>query len=339
MAGARPGGAPGGGHPGHRRAARSGARLHRSDGRTGRPFGGGLLRRPGDRRPGGGGPSGHRRREARVLRETHGPDLRVLVGAGQTRLGRGGQARSGAGQAVPPGPAEAEAARRGRFLRRGPLRARRVRLLGLRRRLAAGATPLVELPGAGRRGHRRRHVPALGVPAARAVRPDPHGAGAHPHPHRPPLGRGRQTVRGHGGRRRVRHLRAGGRGRRPDQLLLGRPGPPRRAGGVPGGRDARIGGGGAARLPGPAPGLDPETGVESGSLADRAVPGPVAGSAGQQSGGQRLQGPVGALPAPRRAGRTLAVGPAGGRAGVQLARLGLRSSAEGRRLPVPEVVL
>ena len=61
---------------------------------------------------------------------------------------------------------------------------------------------------------------------------------------------------------------------------------------------------------------------------------------GQRRVRQRLQGPVGAVPArtssTTRPSRTTSL--AGAR-GVQLAELGLRSSAEGRRLEVPEIAL
>ena len=56
------------------------------------------------------------------------------------------QARRGAGQAVPARPAQAQDADRRRLLRPHPLGARRVRLLGVRGRLAAGAAAVVELP-------------------------------------------------------------------------------------------------------------------------------------------------------------------------------------------------
>ena len=69
-----------------------------------------------------------------------------------------------------PGPAEAQAPHRLRLLRPHPLGARRVRLLGVRGRLAARAAPQLELPRRGRRRHHRRHVPALELRAREPVR-------------------------------------------------------------------------------------------------------------------------------------------------------------------------
>ena len=77
----------------------------------------------------------------------------------------GRQARRRAGQALPAGPAQAQAADRRRLLRPDPVGARRVRLLGLRGRLAGRAAPVLELPRGGRRRHRPGHVPALAVRA------------------------------------------------------------------------------------------------------------------------------------------------------------------------------
>ena len=52
---------------------------------------------------------------------------------------------------------------------------------------------------------------------------------------------------------------------------------------------------------------------------------------------QRLQGPVGAVPAPRGRRRAVPLGPAEGAKGVQLAELAERSWRERRRLEVPEL--
>ena len=83
----------------------------------------------------------------------------------------GRQERRGPRQALPAGSAEARPADRFRLLRPHPLGARRVRLLGLRGRLAAGAAAELELPRRGRRRHRRRHVPALELRAGEPLRP------------------------------------------------------------------------------------------------------------------------------------------------------------------------
>ena len=70
-------------------------------------------------------------------------------------------------------------------LRPHPVGARRVRLLGLRGRLAARAAAELELPRRGRRRDRRRHVPALELRAGEPLRSGPVGvrAGRHAHPH------------------------------------------------------------------------------------------------------------------------------------------------------------
>ena len=57
------------------------------------------------------------------------------------------------------------------LLRPHPERARRVRLLGLRGRLAARPAAELELPRRGRRRHHRRHVPALELRAREPLRP------------------------------------------------------------------------------------------------------------------------------------------------------------------------
>ena len=89
---------------------------------------------------------GDRGRQAHLLREAgvgrRSKDALDLVA--RREEGRH-QARRGAGQAVPAGPAQAQDADRFRLLRPHPLGARRVRLLGVRGRLAAGAAAVVEL--------------------------------------------------------------------------------------------------------------------------------------------------------------------------------------------------
>ena len=82
----------------------------------------------------------------------------------------GRQARRRAGQAVPAGPAEARHAARRRLLRPHALGARRVRLLGVRGRLAGGAAAVVELPQRGRRRHHPRHGLPLALRARQSLR-------------------------------------------------------------------------------------------------------------------------------------------------------------------------
>ena len=81
------------------------------------------------------------------------------------------QERRRAGQAVPARPAEAEDAARFRLLRPHALRARRVRLLGVRGRLGpAGAASVLELPRRGRRRHHSRHGLPLALRARQSFR-------------------------------------------------------------------------------------------------------------------------------------------------------------------------
>ena len=86
---------------------------------------------------------------------------------------------------------------RRRVLRPDPVRARRVRLLGLRGRLADPAATLVELPRRRRRRHRARHVPALDIRARRAVRDDRRGHREGRDAHSAALGRTRRALRRH----------------------------------------------------------------------------------------------------------------------------------------------
>ena len=69
-----------------------------------------------------------------------------------------------------PGLLKLKMLRRQRLLRPHPVGARRVRLLGVRRRLAAGAAAVVELPQGGRRRHHRRHAVPLALRARQPVR-------------------------------------------------------------------------------------------------------------------------------------------------------------------------
>ena len=69
-----------------------------------------------------------------------------------------------------PGHPHAEARARQRRARARAVGARRVRLLGLPRARPGAAAAVVELPRAGRRRHRRRHVRPLALRARRAVR-------------------------------------------------------------------------------------------------------------------------------------------------------------------------
>ena len=92
------------------------------------------------------------------------------------------------------GPAQAEDADRQRLLRPHPVRARRVRLLGVRRRLAAGAAAVVELSQGGRRRHHRRHAVPLALRARQSVRQREERDLPRRHAHPAALGRERQAA-------------------------------------------------------------------------------------------------------------------------------------------------
>ena len=125
------------------------------------------------------------RRQARLLRE---------AGRGQPRGGPGGRAELAEARGVKtgvvqdklylPGLRKLAHAERHRLLRPHPVGARRVRLLGLRGRLAGGAAAELELP----QGRRRRHHPRHALPLAlRARQPLRRGEGGelprrHPYP-------------------------------------------------------------------------------------------------------------------------------------------------------------
>ncbi len=158
-----------------------------------------------------------------------------------------------------------------------------------------------------------------------------------------PLGRAGQRVPGHGRRRRLRDLRAAdaerGPGGRPDQLLLGGPGAPRRAGRVPDRRHARLGRGRAQPVRGPAAGPHAQAGLEPGPAGDGVLPDQwleVPANADLDNGFKAqweefLRDVV--------AGREHRFGLLSAARGVQLAELGLQSSAERRTVDIPELAL
>ena len=143
------------------------------------------------------------------------------------------------------------------------------------------------------------------------------------------------SLRRHRRRRRVRDLRAGRRGHRADQLVVVRAGPPRRAGRVPGRRHPRQRRRRAARVPRPAPRGHAEAGVEPGPAGHRAFRAQWQRGPGQRRRSTTASRPSGSSSSATSRGRAAPVRPAAGARGVQLAELGLRSSAEGRRLEVP----
>ena len=139
---------------------------------------------------------GDQRRQARLLREADRDQSRRGGRGAQARQRQGRQARHRAGQAVPAGPEEARVPARFRLLRPHALGARRVRLLGVRGRLAGGAAAVVELSQRGRRRHHSRHGLPLALRARQSLR----------------RGRERQLPRHHGysralGTRRARSTR------------------------------------------------------------------------------------------------------------------------------------
>ena len=92
--------------------------------------------------------------------------LAEALSVAQAAHDKGVKSRRGAGQAVPARAAQDQDASRFRFLRPHPLGARRVRLLGVRRRLGpAGAAAELELPQEGRRRHHPRHAATLALRA------------------------------------------------------------------------------------------------------------------------------------------------------------------------------
>ncbi len=177
-----------------------------------------------------------------------------------------------------------------------------------------GPAPVLELPRRGRRRHRRRHVPALGVRAARAVRP-----GDSPSRPSPP-----RTSRSAGTSRTSRTTPPPTTP--PTASSSSRAAPSPRS--TPPGRSASTATSSSssrstAPRARPSPGC--ATAVSSTAFATpkpvwnpdlpatELLPRPVAGGPGQRRVRQRLQGPVGAVPAARRRRRALPLGPAGRR--------------------------
>ena len=165
---------PGRPQRGQGRGARQGARHraldHRSRRGTGRQERHGVLRRRHHAAARRAARQGDRRRQAHLLREAGRRHARGRARSGAHRQEGRHQARRGAGQAVPARPAQAQDADRLRLLRPPALGARRVRLLGVRGRLAAGAAAVMELPQGGGRRHHPRHGVPLALRARQPVR-------------------------------------------------------------------------------------------------------------------------------------------------------------------------
>src|SRR5690606_16526115 len=220
-----------------------------------------------------------------------------------------------AGQAVAAGAAEAEDADRFGLLRPHPVGAGRVRLLGVRRRPAAGAAPVVELS----QGRRRRHHPGHAVPLAlrgrQPVRRSEERIVPGRDAHSATLGRERPAVCGHRRRCGLRDLRdRPGRHRALQQLVV-RARAPRRPADAAGRRHARLGRGRSARLPHAAAREHAQAGLEPRPAAADRLRRRMAGSARQRRVRQCVQGAVGVVHPPRGRGRAVPVEPARRRQG------------------------
>ena len=207
-----------------------------------------LLRRRLDPAAPEAAQAGDRRRQARLLREAGGDDARR--GEGPLRGGEEGarEARRGAGQALAARACSSCRSCATRASSGGSCRCAASSATGCskatRSTAARRAAPVVELPQAGRRRHHPRHAVPLALRARQPVRRGEGGELPRRHAHSAPLGRERQEVQGHRGRRRLRDLPACRRRRRALQYLVGRARAARRPAHAAGGRHAK-----AARWP------------------------------------------------------------------------------------------
>ena len=251
------------------------------------------------------------------------------------RLARDGrrQARRRAGQAVPARPAQAEAAESTAASSAASCPCAASSATGSSRATGSAA----QRPSWNYRAEDGGGIIVDMFPHWRYVLDELFGAGAvraharrHPHPRA--LGRDGQGLRRHRRRRRLRDLRARGRRSSPRSTPPGRAGLPRRAGRVPGRRHRRQRRRRPARLPRPAARATPKPVWNPDIARPDRLPRPVAGGAGQRRVRQRLQGPVGAVPAARRRRRARSRWDLlEGAKGVQLAELGLQARGRGRR--------
>ena len=204
----------------------------------------------GHRRARGRHGAGDRGRQARLQREALGAGPRRRAAAGPLAARPASSTAWCRTSSSCPACASSGELRRRRLLRPHPVRARRVRLLGLRGtgaarrsgprgttapRTAAGSSPTCFRTGTTCSTTCSRPVRTVFTLGATHIgeRADEDG----------------RPVRSHRRRRRLRHLRARGRHRRPAQLVLVRAGQPRRAGRVPGRRHPGQRRGRPARLP------------------------------------------------------------------------------------------
>jgi predicted dehydrogenase len=223
------------------------------------------------------------------------------------------------------------------LLRPHPLRARRVRLLGVRGRLAARAAALVELPQGGRRRHHHRHALPLALRARQPVRQRQSRVvpRRHPHPERVDEAGRPYAATADDAAYATFELEGG------IIATSTRRGPsasPRRP------LTCRS----TARTAAPSPACARASWIQHRGVTtpkpvwNPDIPNPIDFFADWQEVPdahlrQRLQGAVGAVPPPRRARRAVPLGPARGAKGVQLAELGIQSWQERRWLSVPEL--
>ena len=319
-----------------RQALQRRALVHRSRQGAGRQERHHLLRRRDHAGAALAADQGDQRRQARLLRKAD-RDQSGRGGRGaEARQRQGRQARHGAGQAVPAGPEEARLPARFRLLRPHALGARRVRLLGVRGRLAGGAAAVVELPQRGRRRHHSRHGLPLALRARQSLRRGRERELPRHHGYSRALRREGQEVQGDRRRFRLRHLPPQGRRDRAYQHELGDAGLSRRSRHLPGRRHPRLGGGGPDRLRDPGAAGDAAAGVESGREAHPRFLRRLAEGAGERRLRQRLQGAVGDVHPPRLRGRALQIHAAGrrqGRAARRMRAAELARAALDRRRP------
>ena len=304
---------------------------------AGRPAIRGVLRRRLDPAARRAAAARDRRPQARLLREADRRPPRGRARRLARRRGRRHPPRRGAGQALAAGAAEAQDADRRRLLRPHPRRQGRLRLLGVRGRLAGRPAPVLELQeGRGRRHHPRHAVP-LALRARQPVRRGQKRLLPRRQPHPGAGGRAGRALRGRCRRCGLRHLRARGRHRRPDQQLLVHARAPGRSGGVPGRRHPRLGARGAHPVLGPAAGRDAAPGLEPGRRPHAGFPRRLAGGAGQPEPTTTRSRPSGSCSCATSRARLpdFRWNLLEGAKGVQLAELGYRSWAERRMLEVP----
>ena len=213
--------------------------------------------------------------------------------------------------------------------------ARRVRLLGVRRRLGpAGAAAVLELSRRGRRRHRARHGLPLALRARQPVRQREVGVVHRRHPHPRARRRGRQDLPRDRRRCGLCLLPARGRHHRPYQHELGGARLPRRPRDLPGRRHAGLGGRRPDRLHDPAAHRHAAAGLEPRPETDHRLLRQLAEDAGQHRLRERLQGRMGDVHPPRRRGcavQALAGRGRQGRAARRVRPPELEGTALGRR--------